>query len=674
MIIKKIEAHNFRLLKGVELTLEDGATVIVGRNNSGKTSLTELFRRLLSGTPSFKLEDFSLNVHEAFWTAFNLKLHGKGDSEICAALPSIKVGITIGYQKNEALGPLSEFIIDLDEACTDVRIDINYVLEVARVKDFFYGIDVGADPKEKKTRFYKTLRERLSKHYKAKLFAVDPNDPTNRKEQDWTKLVSLIHGGFVNAQRGMDDVTHKENDVLGKILGMLFQSAMSESADEADRATAKELSEAVEGVQADINLKFDATLKGLLPAFKLFGYPGLPDPELRTETVFDVELLLNNNTRVLYPGANGINLPEAYNGLGARNLIYILLKLHEFFKAFKALQPAPGIHIVFIEEPEAHLHPQMQEVFISKLGEIAKVFAKEYNAGEKWPVQFVVTTHSSHMANRAAFKNMRYFLARANKETVIKDLSTGFAGVLKENEEFLHQYMTLTRCDLLFADKAVLIEGTSERLLLPKMIEKLDERKEPEERLSSQYISVVEVGGAYAHRFLKLLDFLELRTLVITDLDSAKKGADGKLGACKVADGTHTTNGCIKDWFNATEVTPAQLIGKTAAEKTNGLLRLAYQIPDKTGAPCGRSLEESFILANPALFGLDDKSLAKAWDIADKQKKSEFALKYAIGEMTWTTPLYIADGLRWLAADLVKVHGKTPPAAKKGKNPETKTA
>ena len=257
MIIKKIEVENFRLLKGVELTLEDGATVIVGRNNSGKTSLTELFRRLLSGTPSFNLEDFSLSSHEAFWTAFNIKLEGKGVSEICAVLPSIKVGMTVGYQKGEALGPLSEFIVDLNEACTDARIDIDYNLEAAKVKDFFDGIDVGADPKEKKTRFFRTLRERLPKYYKAKLFAVDPNDAANIKVLDWTKLVSLLHSGFINAQRGMDDVTHKENDVLGKILGMLFQTSMSESADDADRTTAKELEQAVEEVQADINLKFD---------------------------------------------------------------------------------------------------------------------------------------------------------------------------------------------------------------------------------------------------------------------------------------------------------------------------------------------------------------------------------------------------------------------------------
>ena len=71
MKIRQISVNNFRLLEDVDLCLEEGTTVIVGRNNSGKTSLTELFRRLLEEkSPRFKLADFSLGVHEQFWQAF----------------------------------------------------------------------------------------------------------------------------------------------------------------------------------------------------------------------------------------------------------------------------------------------------------------------------------------------------------------------------------------------------------------------------------------------------------------------------------------------------------------------------------------------------------------------------------------------------------------------------
>ena len=218
------------------------------------------------------------------------------------------------------------------------------------------------------------------------------------------------------------------------------------------------------------------------------------------------------------------------------------------------------------------------------------------------------------------------------------------------DREFLHQYLTLTRCDLFFADKAILIEGTSERLLLPAMIRKTDAASPGEPQLGSQYVTVMEVGGAYAHKFFDLLDFLELRALIVTDIDAVAANANGKLAAVPVAQGTATSNGCVKAWFDAA-VTPAQLIAKTVGEKTQGRRRLAYQIPETDGGPSARSFEDAFILANPTRFPLGEGDPAElAYALAAEQKKSAFALEHAIEQTNWATPRYIAEGLRWLAA------------------------
>ena len=99
------------------------------------------------------------------------------------------------------------------------------------------------------------------------------------------------------------------------------------------------LEKAIDEIQAGMDGGFNKQLQDLLPAFTLFGYPGLSDPRLLTETTLDVERLLKDHTRVHYAGVNGINLPEAYNGLGVRNLVFILFKLYEFFKSFKSLCP-----------------------------------------------------------------------------------------------------------------------------------------------------------------------------------------------------------------------------------------------------------------------------------------------------------------------------------------------
>ena len=475
------------------------------------------------------------------------------------------------------------------------------------------------------------------------------------KQTTASALRSLLNTGFVNAQRGLDDNTSRDTDVLAKILEGLFNAAKSPTADQADQSIAQALQDAVRDIQQTIEGGFKAELQKLMPTLRTFGYPGLDGSELETETTLDVERLLSRHTKVRYAGHHGILLPESYTGLGIRNLIFILLQIVGFYRTFRAEPTAPGVHLVFIEEPEAHLHPQMQEVFIRQVSKIAQQLSAQEGAPLPWPAQFIVSTHSSHVANAAGFEAVRYFLptsaAGGVRQTKIKDLREGLRETPEEHRRFLHQYLTLTRCDLFFADKAILIEGTGERLLLPVIIEKLEEAEPDAPKLSSQYMTTMEVGGAYAHIFFDLLDFLELRTLIITDLDSVA-AAGGK--ACPVHQGTATSNACLNTWFADGDCSPAALLEKDDAAKVKGLKRIAFQRPEAEGGPCGRTFEDAFMLANPAMFVIEgatpNDQAQCAWDKLDQIKKSQFALKYAIDEIGWAAPGYILDRLRWLAA------------------------
>jgi predicted ATP-dependent endonuclease of OLD family len=250
---------------------------------------------------------------------------------------------------------------------------------------------------------------------------------------------------------------------------------------------------------------------------------------------------------------------------------------------------------------------------------------------------------------------MRYFLSVADNDgfmySVVKNLRQGFSHSPSQDLSFLHQYLTLTRCDLFFADKAILIEGTSERLLLPTMISKVDSAAGDEPKLGSQYLTIMEVGGAYAHLFFELLDYLDLPTLIITDLDPVKPNGNNRRVSVSVADGIYTSNACLNTWF-FNGISPADLLAKNSEEKIRRKRRIAYQIPETNGGPCGRSLEDAFILANSEHFslGLEEDDLAeKAYNLAGNEKKSTFALKYAITETEWVVPRYIAEGLQWLA-------------------------
>lgn len=649
MRLESIHVENFRLLQNVELSLEDVSTVIVGRNNSGKTSLTELFYRLTEKT-DIVLEDFTLSRCEDFWTAFTMHENGASEEEVREKVPTIKVTLKLSYDKAATdLGIMGDFIVDLDPASSTVKVEIQYAVDDGKLVVLLGKLDKEtSNDDEKRAAFYAALKERIPANYKSMVEAVDPGDDKNRKLMDMQQLKRLIRFDFINAQRPVDNEKGGDGNALSKLLEPIFSARKSKQSSTEDKAVVEQLTQAVADVQAAIDISFKEALERLLPSLEAFGYPGLNDSAIKTETNLDVSRLLKEHTNLFYAGSGDINLPERHNGLGTRNLIYILFRLYQAFKEYQVSEKTPATQLVFIEEPEAHLHPQMQEVFISQLASVRDIFMRDFNNNANWPVQFIVTTHSAHVANKADFRAIRYFLTKRNKEahTDVKDLRLGLqTSNIGDDEKFLHKYLELTRSDLFFADKAILIEGQSERILLPRMIEKAGSR------LKSQYVSTVEVGGAYAHIFFPFLKFLELKTLIITDLDTV--GADGK--KCPVEQGESTTNACIREWFAVEEpeqpdYTPATLVAKSSTEKTKDHIQIAYQIPESGTATsdCARSFEEAFIRANATLFpGKTPYEEAKKANGG----KPDFALKYAVCDEEWNVPKYIKDGLDWLSKD-----------------------
>lgn len=656
MKLSRVHVRNFRLLRDVELCLEDITTLVVGRNNSGKTSLSEVIRRFTTrDNPTFQLQDFSSECHEEFCAAFNAYIGAQAPDVIRGLLPAIELRLTFKYNPLAIPPQLESFIVDLDENCDEAVVSLRYEPIDGGIPGLFDGFAADAITTNRK-KFFREFLERVPKHYTTNVWALYPSDPNNIRANTHTAVKQLLRTGFVNAQRGLDDITTNESDVLAKMLEGLFSTATLTTADKRERDIAAQLEVAVSTVQTAIDGQFRDQLQLLLPKLSKFGYPGLGGAELTTETILNVKRLLSSHTKIYYEGHTGVLLPETYNGLGMRNLIFILLQIVSFYREYRASTPAPGVHLVFIEEPEAHLHPQMQEVFIRQVKVLVDTLNKD-NEGEKgWSCQFVISTHSSHIANEATFEAIRYFLPCAGNQagtlwhTKVKDLRKGLSAVPAQDKEFLHKYLTLTRCDLFFADKAILIEGPTERLLLPIMMEKADQRAAQGPSLRAQYVTSIEVGGAYAHLFFPLLEFLELRTLIITDLDPVVKPGGAK---CHFHESSASSNACINKWFGGGKP-PSQLIASTEAELIkDDRVRLAFQIPEDTNSACGTTFEDAFLLANIqkfAVVGATAEEQAKsAKSKAADFGKTEFALKHALLDTNWNAPKYILDGLTWLA-------------------------
>lgn len=161
-----------------------------------------------------------------------------------------------------------------------------------------------------------------------------------------------------------------------------------------------------------------------------FGYPDGEDLELKASTTIELEKRIIDATELEYISADiGESLPGSHNGLGYKNLIKISMELHDYARIVKA--DRTKIPLLFIEEPEAHMHPQLQTTFIEFLGDFL-----QREVGDNI-IQSVITTHSAHIANTVAFTNVRY-IRRFRNHVVYKNLGDFITSGINEKEKKQH--------------------------------------------------------------------------------------------------------------------------------------------------------------------------------------------------------------------------------------------
>jgi len=238
--------------------------------------------------------------------------------------------------------------------------------------------------------------------------------------------------------------------------------------------------------------------------------------EFSLQTDISDDLILNflkSIVKTYYEFNNGVKLKEFSQGLGISNLIYMCLKVEQFIKHYKN----DVVNLFVIEEPEAHMHPQMERLLIK--------FIKDLFAGEKdKQVQGIITTHSNEIIKCSNLKNIRV-LRIDNKNLLssrVYDLNEFKQSLEIEDERQFYSFLfSINYSDLIFANKIIMYEGDTEKLYLEKILE-----DSMFEELSNQYISYVQVGGAYTHWYRKLVYFLGIKTLIITDIDYDRKLTD----------------------------------------------------------------------------------------------------------------------------------------------------
>lgn len=196
------------------------------------------------------------------------------------------------------------------------------------------------------------------------------------------------------------------------------------------------------------------------------------------------------------------------NGLGFNNLIFMAVVLSELAK-----NPESSYRGLIVEEPEAHLHPQLQAIL---LGYLETIKATD---GEK-PVQLFVTSHSPNFASIADIKSLVCLVDTGGTvETFFpRDITFG-----KGKREKLERYLDVTRAEIFFARRVIFVEGAAELMLVSVLAEKAGYK------LREHGVSLISVEGLNFDSFLPLFGekALKIPVSVITDADPVDTPADG---------------------------------------------------------------------------------------------------------------------------------------------------
>ncbi|MGO2322894.1 ATP-dependent nuclease [Vibrio casei] len=673
MRIKSIKVENFRLLQNSMLDMTDGLTLIVGRNNTGKTSFVVLLEKFLSKpNPSFSFSDLPVSVRS--------KLYDISEETDIDEL-SIRLCISVEYADEDNLKNISDFMLDLDpdkstiNIMFEARIDRDTLLNrIPTKKD-------GADEEKYLTEKRSFIERNVSKFIKTSIYAYDDsgyegNRPyylQNREEleeKEFKDVCNLINFQVIHARRNVASSDETGKSPLSTVTTQFFKK-LNDTDDERLEQVRTALIDIDKGLETQYSDVFSGFLSSAAKFLNLDGLKVISDIEASS--------LIGSSSKVIY-GTTEDHLPENLNGLGYLNILYLLLKIEMMKQEFEA--SSSDINLLFIEEPEAHTHPQMQSIFSKKIREVVS---------EIQGLQAVITTHSSYIVANSDFKDIRYLLKHENLNVEFRNFHTELARKYKAEQgdegaklyQFLEQYLKIQNAELFFADKAIFIEGTTERILLPWFIKKYDEKCGDESQpISSQNISIIE-AGANAKAFAPFLEFIGIKSLILTDLDSTKQDVKPDINgkdrtsyvACPVSDSSHTSNETLKHFFSAPDLKDAGFpewfnkLKRGELTETAGCVKVAYQTEEHGYQ--ARSFEDAFLNSNKAelkracanseVLGLKNKNeieeidTVNIFNLTDRviDKKSDFAASLLYlgltGKADWVTPEYINEGLKWIS-------------------------
>lgn len=495
MYIKKIHIQNYRNFADFTMEFYKGLNVIIGANNSGKTGLLYAIN-LLNSPSDISVDDFNKNNLSQYSelyleTAPSITIEydichkicedDTDDESIIRLMPFLGIkGFAENRQENDGV---VEYNIT-------ARIKAVYSLNTKFLEE--YKKAVSNEAKDFET-YLLILKRFVDNHYS--WWYTNGISDTKAEQKAVTDIFDIR---FIGAERTSEEVRMEtKREII---------SFTKNSNNAAALAMLKhKVSEDIKNFLSPSITKLDALFENEKNEI------GLAKGNVSIASTVQAKFsLADTYTTEVKDTKSGYTLPLQHNGLGYNNLIniYMLVKLTE-------IRPGKDFRILCLEEPEAHLHPAMQYKLFKYL--------RDLDDTDGLNQQIFVTTHSSNISAVAGLDNM--FMIAHNREgdnydcsqqSLLEQFDDKDGTTIKaEAKAHLTKFLDVTRSDMLFSDKVILVEGIAEKLLLPLFMEICGCAYEDE------HISIVEIGGKHFKYFIELFNrnAVKKKVLCITDKD-----------------------------------------------------------------------------------------------------------------------------------------------------------